>query len=178
MKLLFLASVGLMLAVQAGFALWLDRLPALVVLLVGFFLAFNILEASLPSLVTRVAPVAARGTAMGVYNTTQSLGLFAGGAGGGWLAQHGGNVDVFVCGIALMALWLIIAAGMRVPGQVTSRTLKLGPVQDAVALREQLVRLRGVRDAVLVPEQGIAVLTVFAEIWDEQAVMKLIGGEA
>ena len=62
--------------------------------------------------------------------------------------------------------------------EVTSRTLKLGPVHDAVALRERLVRLRGVRDAVVVPEQGIAVLTVFAGAWDEQAALKTIGGEA
>ena len=178
MKFLFIGSVALMLLVQAGFALWLDQLSAIVMLLTGFFIAFNILEASLPSLVTRIAPVSARGTAIGVYNTTQALGLFAGGAIGGLIAQQGKSSEVFVFGIALMALWLIVAVGMRVPGLVTSRTLKLGPVQDAIALRERLVRLRGVRDAVVMPEQGIAVLTVFAGAWDEQAALKTIGGEA
>jgi len=116
-KLLFLSSVAVMLAVQAGLALWIEHLAAVVVLLTAFFVAFNLLEASLPSLVTRVAPEAARGTAIGVYNTTQALGLFAGGAAGGWLAQHGGNVSVFVFGLVLVALWLVVAAGMRVPGQ-------------------------------------------------------------
>ena len=178
MKSLFIAAVTLLLLVQAGFALWLDQLSAIVMLLTGFFIAFNILEASLPSLVTRIAPVSARGTAIGVYNTTQALGLFAGGAIGGLIAQQGKSSEVFVFGIALMALWLIVAVGMRVPGLVTSRTLKLGPVQDAIALRERLVRLRGVRDAVVMPEQGIAVLTVFAGAWDEQAALRTIGGEA
>ena len=178
MKLMFVSSVALLLAVQGGFALWLDNLTAVVVLLAVFFLAFNILEASLPSLVTRIAPPTARGTAIGVYNTTQALGLFAGGALGGLIVRESGGMAVFVFGFVLVALWLVVAAGMKVPGQVTSRTFKLGPVQDAAALREQLVRVRGVRDAVVMPEQGIAVLTVFAGAWDEQAALRTIGGEA
>jgi MFS family permease len=79
--------------------------------------------------VTRFAPQAARGTAIGVYNTTQALGLFAGGAAGGWLAQYGGNVSVFVFGLVLVALWLLVAAGMQVPGQ-GGRTLAAGSVQN------------------------------------------------
>jgi len=128
-KLLFMSSVVVMLAVQGGLALWIEHLAAVVVLLTAFFVSFNLLEASLPSLVTRVAPAAARGTAIGVYNTTQALGLFAGGAAGGWLAQHGGNVSVFVFGLVLVALWLLVAAGMQVPGQ-GGRTLAAGSVQN------------------------------------------------
>ena len=116
-KQLFIAAIVTMLAVQAGFALWLDSLAGVTVLLALFFTAFNILEASLPSLVSRIAPASARGTAIGVYNTTQALGLAAGGVVGGWLAQHQGNVAVFVFGFALIALWLIFAAGMRAPKQ-------------------------------------------------------------
>ena len=116
-KQLFIAAIVTMLAVQAGFALWLDSLVGVTVLLAAFFVAFNILEASLPSLVSRIAPASARGTAIGVYNTTQALGLAAGGVVGGWLAQHQGNVAVFVFGFGLIALWLIFAAGMRAPKQ-------------------------------------------------------------
>jgi len=93
----------------------LQNFTALVILLLGFFVAFNVLEASLPSLVSRTAPARAKGTALGVYNTTQSLGLFVGGAAGGWLMQHHGQVPVFVFGVVLIALWGISAAGMRVP---------------------------------------------------------------
>lgn len=178
MRLMFLGSIALLLVVQAGFAWFLDDLAAIVVLMIGFFVAFNILEASLPSLVSRLAPVAARGTAIGVYNTTQALGLFAGGVVGGWLAEFWGSVAVFVFGFALIALWLVAAWGMRVPGKLASRTLKLGLVGDVDELREKLERLRGVREAVIKPEQGIAVLTVQVEIWDEQSVVKLIGGQA
>jgi MFS family permease len=114
-KPVFLACVGLMAVVQLGFVFALHNFTALVILLVGFFVAFNILEASLPSLVSRTAPGRAKGAALGVYNTTQSLGLFVGGAAGGWLMQHQGQAPVFVFGAALIALWGLSAAGMRVP---------------------------------------------------------------
>jgi MFS family permease len=115
MKFLFLASIGLLLAVELGFAVCLSNFAFAVGLLLAFFVAFNILEASLPSLVSRFAPAASRGTALGVYNTTQALGLFAGGAVGGWLAQHWGEEAVFVFGFAVVALWLLVASSMRVP---------------------------------------------------------------
>ena len=115
MKFLFLASIALLLAVELGFAVCFDNFPFLVALLLFFFVAFNVLEACLPALVSRVAPAASRGTALGVYNTTQALGLFAGGAAGGWVAQHWGDFAVFVFGFALVALWLLVASSMRAP---------------------------------------------------------------
>lgn len=115
MKFLFLGSIGLLLAVELGFAVCLDNFPFVVGLLLFFFVAFNILEASLPSLVSSVASAPSRGTALGVYNTTQALGLFAGGAAGGWLAERWGESSVFVFGFALVALWLLVASSMRVP---------------------------------------------------------------
>jgi MFS family permease len=120
-KPVFLASVALMAVVQLGFVFALQNFTALVILLLGFFVAFNVLEASLPSLVSRTAPARAKGTALGVYNTTQSLGLFVGGAAGGWLMQHQGPAPVFVLGVALIALWGFAAAGMRVPQRARER---------------------------------------------------------
>ena len=110
--------IGLMLAVQLGFVFELQNFTALVILLLGFFVAFNVLEASLPSLVSRVAPGRAKGAALGVYNTTQSLGLFVGGGVGGWLMQHHGQVSVFAFGAALIAVWGGVAAGMHPPKRV------------------------------------------------------------
>ena len=107
--------------VQAGLVFALQNFTALVILMLGFFVAFNILEASLPSLVSRTAPGRAKGAALGVYNTTQSLGLFAGGAAGGWLMQHQGQAPVFMFGAALIALWGMAAATMRVPRRVRER---------------------------------------------------------
>lgn len=117
MKNVFVGAVTLLLAVQAGFWLASDdsaaSLAAFVVLLLGFFVAFNILEATQPSLVSRIAPTSARGTALGVYNTLQAAGLFCGGAIGGWLAQHVGPSSVFALGSVLSVAWLIIAINMK-----------------------------------------------------------------
>jgi len=177
-KMVFIGSITLMLVVQAASIVWRNSLMSLVLILLGFFVAFNILEAMLPSLVSRVAPVSARGTAIGVYNTTQSLGLFAGGAIGGALRQNYGEGSVFVFGLVLVALWLLIAIRMPMPGQVTSRSFDLHGAVDPVALRDELLRLRGVRDVAIFPEQGVAKLTVYADKFDERAALKLLGGEA
>ncbi|NEX61314.1 MFS transporter [Noviherbaspirillum galbum] len=116
MKQVFLGAIGLMLAVQAGFFVFLHA-PGhwlfLAGLLLAFFVAFNILEASQPSLVSRIAPPAAKGSALGVYNTLQALGLFCGGALGGWLNQHVGGYAVFAVCAAVTLVWLIMAASMR-----------------------------------------------------------------
>lgn len=82
--------------------------------MLGFFVAFNVLEALIPSLVTRIAPARSRGAAIGVYNTTQTLGLFVGGLAGGWVAGRWGAGGVFLACAALAALWLAAAARMRV----------------------------------------------------------------
>lgn len=116
-KQVFLGAIGLMLIVQIGFCLFLSH-PALswmllVVLLLAFFVAFNILEASQPSLVSRIAPASAKGAALGVYNTLQALGLFCGGALGGWLQQHVGASAIFVVCSGVTIVWLIIASNMK-----------------------------------------------------------------
>ena len=178
MKFLFLSAIALLLAAELGFAVCLTNFGMAIALLLAFFVAFNILEASLPSLVSRVAPAASRGTALGVYNTTQALGLFAGGAAGGWLAQHLGETSVFVFGFAVIALWLGAASGMRVPGGTVERAYRVPPRLDSAGLRERLVRLRGVREAVIVPERGIARLRVYPESFDERAAREIIEGES
>src|SRR6266568_5136814 len=178
MKFLFLSAIALLLAAELGFAVCLTNFGMAIALLLAFFVAFNILEASLPSLVSRVAPAASRGTALGVYNTTQALGLFAGGAAGGWLAQHLGETSVFVFGFAVIALWLGAASGMRVPGETVERAYRVPPRLDAAGLRERLVRLRGVREAVIVPERGIARVRVYPESFDERAAREIIEGES
>ncbi|WP_414691766.1 MFS transporter [Noviherbaspirillum sp.] len=117
MKQVFVGAIALLLMVQAGLWAFLGvqgmHWSLLVGLLLAFFVAFNILEACQPSLVSRLAPPAAKGTALGIYNTLQALGLFCGGALGGWLQQHAGPQFVFALGTALTIAWLIIAARMK-----------------------------------------------------------------
>ena len=110
---LFLACIALVLAVQAawGWMAWAGepQLWLLAVLLFVFFCGFNVLEASQPSLASRLAPAGARGAALGVYNTLQSLGIFAGGAFGGWLVKRNGSHGVFLASVLLMLVWLAVA---------------------------------------------------------------------
>lgn len=118
LRAVFLSAVGLITLVQAGFWLVTSDVPsigALAGLLFVFFCGFNVLEASQPSMVSRVAPAHARGAAMGVYNTLQSLGFFTGGVLGGWLMKQLGAQGLFsVCAGAMM-LWLVVAWPMRAP---------------------------------------------------------------
>ena len=112
-KPVLLGAVTLLLAVETVLAATRAGLAALVALMLAFFVAFNVLEAMLPSLVSRLAPSRGRGVAIGVYNTTQTLGVFFGGLLGGWVARHHGATGVFAACAALVAVWLAVAAGMR-----------------------------------------------------------------
>jgi predicted MFS family arabinose efflux permease len=116
-KQVFIGAIALLLLVQIGMWFVTSQMQAhwiwLLALLLAFFIAFNILEASQPSLVSRIAPPSAKGAALGVYNTLQALGLFCGGALGGWLTQHFGGSSVFILGGVLSMVWLIIAANMQ-----------------------------------------------------------------
>ncbi len=117
MKQVFVSAIALLLLVEIGLRAAVTQsslsFEMVVMLLLAFFVAFNILEASQPSLVSRMAPAGARGAALGVYNTMQAIGLFAGGAGGGLLAQYFGGPAVFTAGCLLIVGWLIIAASMK-----------------------------------------------------------------
>jgi MFS family permease len=113
---LFLGCIVLVLLVQVAWGLLAVSSPPLWllgVLLFLFFCGFNVLEASQPSLASRLAPTGARGSALGVYNTLQSLGIFAGGAMGGWLLKTVSASGVFMTSAGLMLLWLLVAWGTR-----------------------------------------------------------------
>src|SRR6266850_2905363 len=112
-KPVLVGAVALLVVVEAALGAMGKGLPALAVLMLGFFISFNVLEALLPSLVSRIAPVEGRGVAIGVYNTTQTLGVALGGALGGWVAKYHGATAVFGLCAVLAAVWLVVVAGMR-----------------------------------------------------------------
>ena len=116
-------GIALLFAVQLALLLLAPRAPGLWTLgalLLFFFIAFNLLEATQPSLISRLAPAHARGAALGVYNTLQSLGLFAGGALGGWLVKAGGPQAVLVATSVLALLWLLLGWGQVMPASKAS----------------------------------------------------------
>lgn len=113
MKWVFNTAIIVLLITQVGFGLLAHGLYALVFWLTLFFIAFNILEATQPSLISKIAPPHAKGAALGVYNTTQSLGLFLGGVVGGTLAKYSGPGAVWLTGAVLAVIWLTLGLTMN-----------------------------------------------------------------
>ena len=118
--------------------------------LVIFFAGFNLLEASLPSLITKIAPATQKGTAMGMYSSSQFMGAFAGGAVGGYAHQSWGIPGVFYTVLIVLTFWLLLALTMKKPGSLSTYLLN---VRDVTV--EQLLAVEGVVEAALIEEQPV-----------------------
>jgi predicted MFS family arabinose efflux permease len=119
-RLVLLVAIILLVIAEIIFSQASSVMLIAVALLI-YFIGFNLLEALQPSLVTRYAKES-KGTALGVYNTTQSIGLFTGAVMGGWLMDSHGDLSVFVMGAAMLLCWLIIAWSMReLPAKVVDQ---------------------------------------------------------
>ncbi len=177
-KPVFLGAVAVLIAGTVLLALSGGGLLPIVAGLLVFFTAFNLLEATLPSLISRLAPIGAKGTAIGVYGAIQFIGTFCGAAAGGWLSQHFGAAAVFGFCAILGAIWLLLAIGMRVPASLDTRRFQL-PKLDSQAvsgLTRKLAGVPGVRE-VMLSGDGVAYLRVDSKGFDEQNVIKLLAGE-
>lgn len=177
LKQIFVTAIALMLGAQLLFAFSIAHFWGIVISLGIYFIAFNILEATLPSIISKIAPAAFKGTAMGVYNTAQSLGIFTGGLVGGYLSHYHGDVAVFAFCSVLMALWLFFAISMQAPPAVRTKMYHLEKISAANAkiLSEKLSQLAGVRETTVIAEEGLVVLKVdMKQEWDEQLVLDLI----
>ena len=176
MKQVFMLSIFLAMCAQALLMIGQNSLWGVALALLIFFTAFNVLEATLPSMISKIAPLAAKGTAMGVYSSVQFLGAFTGAAVGGALMQFVGGDSVFVFASLLLLAWLVIASTMQPPAAVRTRLYHLSGVNEAAAveLQKQLGLLQGVREAMVVAAEGIACLKVDMQGFDESAVDKLV----
>ncbi|CUB05765.1 MULTISPECIES: MFS transporter [Tepidiphilus] len=115
LKPVYLAAIALLAVVQLGFALWANDVWTIGLWLTGFFVAFNILEATQPSWVSRIAPPERKGAVLGVYNTLQSLGLFCGGWAGGLIAQHLAPGAIHWVAAVLALAWYALSLGLQPP---------------------------------------------------------------
>ena len=114
-KPIFLGAIVTIVIAQLALAAFHSDIWEFVAGLLIFFTAFNLLEANLPSLISKLAPAGSKGTAMGIYSTAQFLGIFFGGAFGGWLNQHYQLTGVFLGCSALAFGWLLVAFKMQKP---------------------------------------------------------------
>ena len=174
-RLVMLLGIVLLGAALAGLAGAPAGGVVLLACMIVYFIGFNTLEASLPAMVSRVAPMHARGAALGVYSTLQYLGAFAGGVAGGWLLGAGGERAALAAGAGLCVGWVLIAFGLREPRRLSVEQLPIGAVErEAVeALRARLLSVPGVFEAVVVAEERIAWLRVDDRCLDRSSLRAL-----
>jgi MFS family permease len=178
LKQVFLSAISLMLVAQLLFASSITHFWGIVISLAGYFIAFNTLEAILPSIISKIAPAASKGTAIGVYNTSQSLGVFVGGVVGGYLSSYHGFSSVFIFCSVLMVMWLICAVTMQAPPAVKSKMYHLAEMTatQGQELSLKLAAVTGVREAVILADEGAVILKVdLQQGFDEESVLCLIG---
>lgn len=130
-----------------------------------FFMAFNLLEATLPSWVSKVARPDVKGTATGVYSTWQFMGAFAGGSLGGLVMARMGSKGVFMLCAALLVIWWLLALWHRQPARPQRIRISLGQVNAEPGL-QSLAALPGVRQVTLVAEEAVIYLQVDATRFD------------
>jgi MFS family permease len=179
LKPVFIAAVALLLIGQVSLAVTSNSIWGTAAALLIFFTAFNLLEASLPSLISKIAPVGAKGTAIGVYSSTQFLGAFIGAAGGGYLFQYYGSYALYAfCG-ALLIIWLVLAATMKAPAAVRSKMYHVEEMDadKSQRLSRELAALMGVHEALVLEDERVAYLKVDMKGFDEEGVIKLLGEE-
>jgi len=171
---IMLAAVLIIGSVEVAFAGSQLNIWFVAATMIVFFAAFNLLEALLPSMISRVAPAASKGTALGVYSSHQFAGAFLGGPVAGLLVQNYGESAVFWCGALLALVWAIIFIGLKNPPAVTSYTLTMPDVapERFPELIEELKAISGVSEAVALPEAGAVYLKVDKDVLDPAQLAK------
>lgn len=171
-KQVFGAAIMTLAIAEVVFMVMYDSLPGIVFSLFMFFIAFNVLEATLPSLVAKICSPDHKGTAMGMFSSSQFIGAFFGGVLGGWIYGQFGIQAVFGFCAALAVIWFMVAATMQSPRYLSSHLINVGPVDEKRArqLVAELTRVTGVAEAVVVVEDGIAYMKVDLHALDREAL--------
>ncbi len=177
-KTVFIGAIVLLLLGQLSMPWLLDSSAKISAFLLIFFTAFNVLEAMLPSLISKLAPPGAKGAAIGIYSSVQFFGAFLGAVCGGFLYQHFGARGVFVFDVLLIAAWLVCAMGMKAPRPVHTKAYPIPPLdtERARVLLAELQAQPGVREVQIAAGGRTAYLKVDAAGFDEQHVLRLIAG--
>jgi MFS family permease len=179
LKPVFIGAVLALMLAEFGLLHRHDTVLAIAGLLLLFFTAFNLLEAMLPSLIAKLAPPDAKGTALGVYSSSQFLGAFAGGVLGGWLHGRYGLSGVFAFAALAALAWLLVAWTMKNPRHLSSYLLNVGALDEVEAhlLARRLREVRGVAEAVVIAADGVAYLKVDRRALDEAALRQVTAAE-
>lgn len=176
LKPVFLGAILTLTLTEFGLLNLHDTVLEMSVLLLVFFTGFNLLEATLPSLIAKMAPPDAKGTAMGIYSSSQFLGAFAGGALGGWLRGLFGLKGVFALATLGALAWLLVGWTMKNPRYLSNYLLNVGDLDEVEArlLALRLSEVQGVAEAVVVATEGVAYLKVDRHTLDEVALREMV----
>ncbi|MEJ4042869.1 MFS transporter [Erwinia sp. SLM-02] len=179
MKRVFIFCVALMLVAEV--VLWLagGHFWTLVIGVQLFFVGFNLMEAILPSLVSKESPPGFKGTAMGLYSTSQFIGVAIGGSMGGWVFGHFDAQSVFVVGAVIAAIWLVVSMTMQEPPYVSSLRITLDACTlDKIELERKLKTEPGVTAVFIVPEEQSAYVKIDSKVTSRATLEKLIASAA
>lgn len=175
-KAVFLFGISLLAVSLVVLAQGYNHYISLLLGIALFFIAFNLLEALLPSLLSKIAPAGSKATAMGIYASSQFFGAFLGGVCGGILWGYH-NIEL-AYGILVLCtlLWLLVASFMQSPRFLHSQMLTINTCnnQQAVDLLAQLNTIKGVQEAVVLAQEGVVYLKVDKTMLDEAALQKII----
>lgn len=176
MKKVFLGAIATLSIAGIGFALFHENLTTLIVFLSVFFCGFNLLEATLPSLVSKTAPADLKGTAMGAYSSSQFLGLFFGGLVGGWFNGQFGVTAVFLVCSGLALSWFAVSFFMKEPRYLASLLISIDVMneKDAHIFVDELLKVTGIAEAVLHHEDAVVYLKVDNAKLDKETLQTLI----
>jgi len=157
-----LAGVMLIAAVQVVFGLYQFSIIFVVIAMVIYFTGFNLLEALLPSMISRIAPLSGKGTALGVYSTSQFAGAFFGGPVAGIIIQSYGMDGVYLVGAFMAIIWALLLLGLKNPPALSAYTLTMPDVSadSFPSLVEEIKAIEGVSEAIALPEAGAVYLKV------------------
>ncbi|WP_025733355.1 MFS transporter [Carnimonas nigrificans] len=179
MKPVFIGNIVLLAATLAAMYLMPAKSWWLLGLLWLFFFAFNLMEAVLPSMISKIAPAGGKGTALGVYSTSQFLGTTVGGALGGLVASHFGTDVVFLFVAVVALLWLLSAWSMRPPQHLSSEIESTThQTLSSQTLQSRLLKVPGVVDAMVVDSEGLAYLKVDKLALDRDQLNELLNKPA
>jgi MFS family permease len=161
-KMIFVFAVALLIISQLVLAISPFSFYPLIGGFLLFFIGFNYLEAVQPSLVAKYSDVNNKGTAMGVYSTSQFLGIFAGGMIGGLVLQQWGISGVFIFSALMAVLLLLVAVSLPQPDFFKNQLIKLKDdlLADPIKTKQQLLAITGVKQVAISLDEGVAYLKV------------------
>jgi MFS family permease len=176
MKQIFVGCVFVIMATQFFLTFFHSNAWVIGIILLFFFTAFTTLEASLPSLIAKMSPAGSKGTAMGIYSSSQFLGIFVGGLGGGFCMHHFGLESVFLFTFILGIIWFLAAFTMQAPKYLSSKVVAIDASDDQAvqSLREKFLAVSGIADVMVDKQEQVAYLKVDKKQFTENSIQHLI----